>query len=112
MRDFTVLVLESAYPTSVAATLGILGAAKTLAPRLGLAPPSWQVFSMDGGVIDLRGPHDDALARAQDQMRDQCGSDRYTITEETSETQSAVTSSSGTVQVTLWHFRYQCTPGR
>lgn len=53
MRDFTVLVLESAYPTSVAATLGILGAAKTLAPRLGLAPPSWQVFSMDGGVIDL-----------------------------------------------------------
>lgn len=53
MRDFTVLVLESAYPTSVAATLGILGAAKALAPRLGLAPPSWQVFSMDGGVIDL-----------------------------------------------------------
>lgn len=53
MRDFSVLVLEGAYPTSVAATLGILGAAKTLAPRLGLAPPSWQVFSIDGGAIDL-----------------------------------------------------------
>ncbi len=53
MRDFTVLVLEGAYPTSVAATLGILGAAKKLAPRLGLASPRWKLFSMDGGVVNM-----------------------------------------------------------
>lgn len=53
MRDFTLLVLEGAYPTSVAATLGILGAAKKLAPRLGVASPNWELFSMNGGVINL-----------------------------------------------------------
>lgn len=54
MRDFTVLTLEGAYSTSVAATLGILGAAKNLAPRLGVAPPTWELFSMEGGTLALQ----------------------------------------------------------
>jgi len=55
MRDFTVLVLEGAYSTSVAVTLDMLAAAATLAPRIGVAPPKWKVCSVDGGSTALQG---------------------------------------------------------
>ena len=53
MRDFTVLVLAGAFPTSVCATLDILRTAAAVAPRLGLAVPSWRVLSADGGPVSL-----------------------------------------------------------
>ncbi|WP_289813896.1 hypothetical protein [Ralstonia soli] len=40
MTDFTILVLSGAYATSVAATLDVLQAASTLAPRTKAARPT------------------------------------------------------------------------
>ncbi|NWA25577.1 helix-turn-helix domain-containing protein [Pseudomonas gingeri] len=54
MLDFTILVLEGAYPTSVAVTLDVLAAAATLAPRLGVAPPRWKLYSIDGAMTPLQ----------------------------------------------------------
>jgi transcriptional regulator GlxA family with amidase domain len=54
MRDFTVVVLEGAYATSVAVTLDMLAAAAALAPRLGLAVPTWRLVSAHGGPVQLR----------------------------------------------------------
>ncbi len=54
MRDFTVVVLEGAYATSVAVTLDMLAAAAALAPRLALAAPTWKLVSAHGGPIKLR----------------------------------------------------------
>ncbi|MBI2770636.1 MAG: helix-turn-helix domain-containing protein [Burkholderiales bacterium] len=53
MHDFTVLVLPGAFATSVAATLDMLGAAASLAPRLKLAAPAWRVVSAAGGAVPL-----------------------------------------------------------
>ncbi|MFY7867089.1 GlxA family transcriptional regulator [Roseateles sp.] len=53
MPDFTLLVLPGSYASSVAATLDMLRAAASLAPRLRLAPPTWRVLSPDGGPVDL-----------------------------------------------------------
>ena len=55
MLDFRVLVLEGAYPTSVAITLDMLSAAAAIAPRLRIAPPSWKVCSPTGGMVPLQG---------------------------------------------------------
>jgi transcriptional regulator GlxA family with amidase domain len=55
MVDFTVLALEGSYPSSVAITLDVLRAARTLAPRLGLEAPAWRVCSVGGGPVDLQG---------------------------------------------------------
>lgn len=54
MHDFTVLVLEGAYPASVAVTLDILAATKRLAPQHVVASPTWETCSIDGGAIPLR----------------------------------------------------------
>ena len=54
MYDFTILILEGAYPTSVAVTIDMLSAAATLAPRLGVAPPTWRLCSVDGLPTSLR----------------------------------------------------------
>lgn len=54
MHDFTVLVLEGAYPTSVSATLDMLSAAAALAPRAGVAAPRWRVCSVEGGLLRLQ----------------------------------------------------------
>jgi transcriptional regulator GlxA family with amidase domain len=54
MFDFTVLVLEGAYPTSVAATLDMLAAAAALAPRVGAPLPRWRVCSVSGGALALQ----------------------------------------------------------
>ncbi len=55
MYDFTVLVFEGAYPSSVAATHDILVAADALATRTGVAAPRWRLCSIDGGRIQLQG---------------------------------------------------------
>lgn len=53
MHDFTILVLGGAYASSVSLTLDILAAARTLAPRVGAAQPTWQVRSLVPGPIAL-----------------------------------------------------------
>lgn len=55
MFDFTVLILEHAYPTSVAVTRDMLAAASALAPRVGVAPPRWRLCSVAGGAMALQG---------------------------------------------------------
>lgn len=59
MTDFTVLVLEGAYPTSVAVTVDTFRAAARLAPRLGpelgVRAPRWRVVSAYGGQVELQG---------------------------------------------------------
>jgi transcriptional regulator GlxA family with amidase domain len=53
MNDFTVLVLPGAFAASVAATLDVLQAASSVAPRMKLARPSWRVISPGGGSVPL-----------------------------------------------------------
>lgn len=53
MADFTILVLSGAYATSVAATLDILQAASTLAPRVKAPRPTWRVVSADAPGVQL-----------------------------------------------------------
>lgn len=55
MPDFTVVVLEGSYPSSVATTIDTLRAARRLAPRLHLAEPTWRVCSVEGGPVELQG---------------------------------------------------------
>ena len=55
MHDFTLLVLPGAYATSVAATLDILNAAVTLAPRLKVTRPTWRIVSAHGKSVALSG---------------------------------------------------------
>lgn len=55
MNDFTILVLEGAYATSVAVTLDMLAAASALAARVGVAAPRWKACSVDGGPVRLQG---------------------------------------------------------
>ncbi|WP_454056755.1 GlxA family transcriptional regulator [Cupriavidus sp. Marseille-Q8015] len=54
MHDFTILILENAYPASVAVTLDILAAAAALAPRAGVSRPRWKVCSVGGKDIALQ----------------------------------------------------------
>lgn len=55
MPTYTVLVLEDSYASSVAVTVDALRAAARLAPRLGLAAPTWSVASAYGGPVELQG---------------------------------------------------------
>ena len=55
MNDFTVVVLEGAFAAGVAATLSILGAARKLAPGLGVPVPHWRLASVPGGALALQG---------------------------------------------------------
>jgi len=54
MKDFEVLVIEGAYPSSVAMSRDILDAAASLAPRAGAPVPTWGLYSLTGGRIPLR----------------------------------------------------------
>ena len=54
MKDFEVLIIEGAYPSSVAMSRDILDAATQVAARLGLAAPSWGLYSLAGGRVPLR----------------------------------------------------------
>jgi transcriptional regulator GlxA family with amidase domain len=55
MFDFTVVVLQGAYATSVALTRDLLAAATALAPRAGVTAPRWRLASLNGGDIPLSG---------------------------------------------------------
>lgn len=55
MNDFTVLVLEGAYGSSVAVTLDVLSAAAALAPRVKRPRPTWRVLSPTGDRVTLGG---------------------------------------------------------
>lgn len=55
MHDFTVLVLPSAYASSVAVTRDLLAAATTLSARARVAPPRWRLASLAGGPVPLGG---------------------------------------------------------
>lgn len=55
MHDFTVIVLEGAYASSVAVTQDMLAAAAALAPQAGVAAPRWRLCSVPGGPIRLQG---------------------------------------------------------
>lgn len=55
MPDFTVVILEGSYPSSVSITLDTLRAARQLAPRLGLPEPTWRTCSVSGGPLELQG---------------------------------------------------------
>jgi transcriptional regulator GlxA family with amidase domain len=54
MIDYTVVIVEGAYGTAVAATLDILQAASDLAVRTGAPAPTWRVCSIDGGAVRLQ----------------------------------------------------------
>lgn len=54
MHDFTVIVAEAAYGSSVAVTLDLLGAAARLAPRVDAPAPRWRVCSVAGGAVRLQ----------------------------------------------------------
>lgn len=53
MIDFTILVLENAHASSVTASLDMLAAAATLAPRMKVPVPRWRVCSIQGGRVQL-----------------------------------------------------------
>src|SRR5690349_12672933 len=53
MFDFSILVLEGAYGTSVSATLDILRAAVALAPLHAAPTPTWRVCSLSSGRVRL-----------------------------------------------------------
>lgn len=53
MRDFTVLILPGTFASSAALSVDILTTAQTLAPRLGLPAPRWQLCSPARGAIPL-----------------------------------------------------------
>ena len=55
MHDFTVLLLDGAYASSVCATLDILAAAHRLAPRLGVVPPKWKTLCFVDRPVVLQG---------------------------------------------------------
>lgn len=55
MYHFTVLILESAYTSSVAVTQDILTAAEILSQRLGMLPLRWRFCSAEGGTVQLQG---------------------------------------------------------
>ncbi len=53
MHDFTILLLNQAFASSVALTLDVLSTAALMAEQLGVAQPRWRVVSEAGGVVAL-----------------------------------------------------------
>ncbi|MBB1472487.1 helix-turn-helix domain-containing protein [Luteimonas sp. MC1782] len=54
MKDFEILVLEGAYPSSVAMSRDILDAAARMAAMRGTPVPTWGLYSIGGGRVSLR----------------------------------------------------------
>lgn len=54
MKDFEVLVFRGAYPSSVAMSRDILDAAVQVAKKMGVAIPTWGLYSLEGGCLPLR----------------------------------------------------------
>lgn len=55
MIDFTVLVPQGAYASSVALTRDMLATAAAMAPRARVPAPRWRVCSLAGGSVALQG---------------------------------------------------------
>ncbi len=55
MHDFTVLVLEGAYASSVALTHDMLATSAALASRARVPAPRWRFCSLEGGSVTLQG---------------------------------------------------------
>lgn len=72
MTDFTVLVLQDAYGTAVAATLDMLWAARSLARQHGGPTPTWRVCSPAGGMTRLQS----GLQIPTESLTAQAGDDR------------------------------------
>jgi transcriptional regulator GlxA family with amidase domain len=70
MNDFTVLVLEGAYASSVALTRDILASAAALAPRARVPTPRWRICSLEGGAVALQGGLSIGTARLPARSRD------------------------------------------
>lgn len=54
MTDFTLLVLEGAFASGVAAAVDILTTAGTIAVRMGRTAPAWRLCSVTGGTVRLQ----------------------------------------------------------
>jgi transcriptional regulator GlxA family with amidase domain len=54
MKDFSILVVEGAFSSSVTVTLDLLQTASNLSKRYSVAAPKWGVYSTEGGLIKLR----------------------------------------------------------
>ncbi len=54
MHDFTLVALEGAFGSGVAASVDLLRAAAALAPRAGAPAPRWRVCSVAGGPVTLQ----------------------------------------------------------
>jgi transcriptional regulator GlxA family with amidase domain len=54
MKDFEILVLDGAYPSSVAMSRDILDTATRMAGMQGMPAPSWGLYSLAGGRVPLR----------------------------------------------------------
>jgi transcriptional regulator GlxA family with amidase domain len=54
MKDFEVFIIEGAYPSSVAMSRDILDAAAHIAAKMGIAVPTWGLYSLAGGRVPLR----------------------------------------------------------
>ncbi|WP_386070601.1 GlxA family transcriptional regulator [Tahibacter sp. UC22_41] len=54
MKDFEILVIDGAYPSSVAMSRDILDAAVQVATKMGIAAPTWGLYSLAGGRVPLR----------------------------------------------------------
>jgi transcriptional regulator GlxA family with amidase domain len=54
MYDFTLVALEGAFGSGVAASVDILRSASALAPRVAAPAPKWRICSVHGGPIALQ----------------------------------------------------------
>lgn len=54
MKDFEIFVIDGAYPSSVAMSRDILDAAARLSTTVGSSAPTWGMYSLCGGRIELR----------------------------------------------------------
>lgn len=54
MKDFEVLIIEGAYPSSVSMSRDILDAAAQVASKMGMPVPTWGLYSLKGGRVPLR----------------------------------------------------------
>lgn len=70
MHDFTVLVLEGAYASSVALTRDILATADAVAARARVPAPRWRFCSLEGGIVRLQGGLSIETARLPPRARD------------------------------------------
>lgn len=53
MIDFTIVVANNAFASSVALTMDVLSSAALMAKQLGLAQPRWHAASAEGGTVEL-----------------------------------------------------------